>query len=251
MAKRGRRFAGMTRWAASRDPILQRYGVGALARLAGGGAAGFEAVRGVGGLAALVAALTCADPQTQCFAAGALGARAGLGAPAAAPPDAEAVAVAAHTLPPCVTRAASLLAAPAAAVACADADAGAPTPMLRHAALCKPWGSRFWREWCDAACRALLGRSEPAGRDGARLWWEEPRDSGMRCSQAVRARRCGAAPGRQAGGGGRRGGRRGGGGRRRGAPGDDAARGRAGAALGLGRAPLPATELQRRWLSHT
>jgi hypothetical protein len=69
----------MTRWAASRDPILQRYGVGALARLAGGGAACFEVVRGAGGLAALVAALTCADPQTQCFAAGALGARAGLG----------------------------------------------------------------------------------------------------------------------------------------------------------------------------
>lgn len=66
----------MARWARGRDPILQRYGVGGLARLAGGGAAGFEAVARAGGLDALVAALTCADPQTQCFAAGALGARA-------------------------------------------------------------------------------------------------------------------------------------------------------------------------------
>ena len=69
-------LAGMARWARGRDPILQRYGVGGLARVAGGGAAGFEAVQAAGGLDALVRALTCADPQTQCFAAGALGARA-------------------------------------------------------------------------------------------------------------------------------------------------------------------------------
>ena len=62
----------MARWARGRDPILQRYGVGGLARLAGGGA--FEAVQRSGGLDALVRALACADPQTQCFAAGALGA---------------------------------------------------------------------------------------------------------------------------------------------------------------------------------
>ncbi|KAK9844104.1 hypothetical protein WJX81_004589 [Elliptochloris bilobata] len=69
----GAALTGMARWAGGRDPILQRYGVGGLARLAGGGPAGFEAVQRSGGLNALVGALTCADPQTQCFAAGALG----------------------------------------------------------------------------------------------------------------------------------------------------------------------------------
>ena len=45
----------MARWARGRDPILQRYGVGGLARVAGGGAAGFEAVQAAGGLDALSA----------------------------------------------------------------------------------------------------------------------------------------------------------------------------------------------------
>ena len=63
----------MLDWANSRDPILQRYGVGGVARAAVSGAPGLAAVMDVGGLKALVTALSEDDPQAQCFAAAALG----------------------------------------------------------------------------------------------------------------------------------------------------------------------------------
>lgn len=65
--------AGMVNWARSRDPILQRYGVGGVARAAVASDAGFAAVQEAGGLEALVSALSEDDPQAQCFAAAALG----------------------------------------------------------------------------------------------------------------------------------------------------------------------------------
>ena len=63
----------MVNWASSRDPILQRYGVGGVARAAISSNAGFAAVQDAGGLKALVSALSEDDPQAQCFAAAALG----------------------------------------------------------------------------------------------------------------------------------------------------------------------------------
>lgn len=63
----------MVNWAQSRDPILQRYGVGGVARAAISSGAGLAAVTDAGGLEALVAALSEDDPQAQCFAAAALG----------------------------------------------------------------------------------------------------------------------------------------------------------------------------------
>lgn len=68
------RCAGLGRWAASNDPVLQRYGVGALARVAASGPAGFNAVADAGVLPHLIAALACGDAQVRCFAAGAIGA---------------------------------------------------------------------------------------------------------------------------------------------------------------------------------
>ena len=65
--------AGMVDWAHSRDPILQRYGVGGVARAAIASGAGLAAVMDAGGLKALVSALSEDDPQAQCFAAAALG----------------------------------------------------------------------------------------------------------------------------------------------------------------------------------
>lgn len=65
--------AGVGEWATSNDPILQRYGVGALARTAIASPAAFAAVNNTGGVEKLVAALNCNDPQAQCFAAGAIG----------------------------------------------------------------------------------------------------------------------------------------------------------------------------------
>ena len=65
--------AGMVNWAHSRDPILQRYGVGGVARAAIASGAGLAAVVDAGGLKALVSALSEDDPQAQCFAAAALG----------------------------------------------------------------------------------------------------------------------------------------------------------------------------------
>lgn len=64
---------GMVDWAHSRDPILQRYGVGGVARAAIASGAGLAAVMDAGGLKALVSALSEDDPQAQCFAAAALG----------------------------------------------------------------------------------------------------------------------------------------------------------------------------------
>ena len=63
----------MVDWANSRDPILQRYGVGGVARAAVSGGAGLAAVTEIGGLKTLVSALSEDDPQAQCFAAAALG----------------------------------------------------------------------------------------------------------------------------------------------------------------------------------
>ena len=65
--------AGMVNWAHSRDPILQRYGVGGVARAAIASGAGLAAVMDADGLKALVSALSEDDPQAQCFAAAALG----------------------------------------------------------------------------------------------------------------------------------------------------------------------------------
>ena len=65
--------SGLGRWAASNDPVLQRYAAGALARVASSGAAGFSAVRDSGALPRLVHAMACGDPQVRCFAAGAVG----------------------------------------------------------------------------------------------------------------------------------------------------------------------------------
>ena len=64
---------GVGEWATSKDPILQRYGVGALARTAISSPPAFAAVKNAGGVEKLVAALSSNDPQAQCFAAGAIG----------------------------------------------------------------------------------------------------------------------------------------------------------------------------------
>lgn len=64
---------GVGEWATSNDPILQRYGVGALARTAISSPPAFAAVKSAGGLEKIVAALNSNDPQAQCFAAGAIG----------------------------------------------------------------------------------------------------------------------------------------------------------------------------------
>jgi hypothetical protein len=64
----------MTRWMAGNDPVLQRYGVGAIARTAVSGGAGLLSVASADGLRSLAAALECSDPQAQCYAAAAVGA---------------------------------------------------------------------------------------------------------------------------------------------------------------------------------
>ncbi|EIE19498.1 hypothetical protein COCSUDRAFT_58774 [Coccomyxa subellipsoidea C-169] len=64
---------GLGEWATSNDPILQRYGVGALARTATSSPAAFATVQKTDGLDRLVSALNCTDAQAQCFAAGATG----------------------------------------------------------------------------------------------------------------------------------------------------------------------------------
>lgn len=64
---------GLGRWASSKDPILQRYGVGALSRVATSSPRAFQAVVDAGCLSALVAATSSDDAQAQCFAAGAIG----------------------------------------------------------------------------------------------------------------------------------------------------------------------------------
>ena len=65
--------AGLGRWASSKDPILQRYGVGALSRVATSSPNAFRAVVDSGCLPSLVAATVSDDAQAQCFAAGAIG----------------------------------------------------------------------------------------------------------------------------------------------------------------------------------
>ena len=64
----------MVRWSRSNDPILTRYGVGSLARIAAAGQDGALTVAKCGGLQALVEALGGTDGQTQCYAAKAVGA---------------------------------------------------------------------------------------------------------------------------------------------------------------------------------
>ncbi len=67
--------AGIAYWASnSKDPILQRWGVGALARTVAAGGAAQAAALEAGGVSALVGALNCIDPQAQCFASAAIGA---------------------------------------------------------------------------------------------------------------------------------------------------------------------------------
>ena len=63
----------MVDWANSRDPILQRYGVGGVARAALSSDEGLHTVMSMGGFKALISALSEEDPQAQCFAAGAVG----------------------------------------------------------------------------------------------------------------------------------------------------------------------------------
>lgn len=64
----------MLHWAGSRDPILQRYGVGGVARVATSGGPGLADVAALGGLKTLVQALVQDDPQAQCYASAAVGA---------------------------------------------------------------------------------------------------------------------------------------------------------------------------------
>lgn len=63
----------MLDWAISRDPLLQRYGVGGVARAALSSTEGLQTVMSMGGFKALISALSEEDPQAQCFAAGAIG----------------------------------------------------------------------------------------------------------------------------------------------------------------------------------
>lgn len=65
--------AAMRQWALSRDPILQRFGAGGIARAAVGGVESLSAIVNAGGLQALVAGLTIDDPQANCYATGAIG----------------------------------------------------------------------------------------------------------------------------------------------------------------------------------
>lgn len=72
-------LTAMRQWALSRDPILQRFGAGGIARAAVGGVESLSAIVNAGGLQALVAGLTIDDPQANCYATGAIGKLAGKG----------------------------------------------------------------------------------------------------------------------------------------------------------------------------
>ncbi|KAK9833917.1 hypothetical protein WJX74_009956 [Apatococcus lobatus] len=74
---------GMATWTCSRDPILQRYGVGGIARLASVSAENVALVQRAGALPALVKGLNIPDAQAQCFASGAVGRIAEIGGEAA------------------------------------------------------------------------------------------------------------------------------------------------------------------------
>lgn len=65
---------GLVYWARGRDPILKRYAVGSLARALTASSQAYERVKGCGGLSALTHSCSCPDGQTQCYAAGAIGA---------------------------------------------------------------------------------------------------------------------------------------------------------------------------------
>ena len=66
--------AGLTEWAQSNDPILQRFGVGVLARIVVSDVAGADLVLKVDRFRSLVSTLESSiDPQAQCFGAAAIG----------------------------------------------------------------------------------------------------------------------------------------------------------------------------------
>ena len=66
-------YAGMALWSHSRDPILQRYGIGGIARLVSAGPENVAVAHRAGVLPALVEGLNGPDAQAQCFASGAVG----------------------------------------------------------------------------------------------------------------------------------------------------------------------------------
>lgn len=69
--------AGVVHWAEnSKDPILLRWGAGALARSVAAGDDSQRAVAAAGGIPALLSAMNCSDPQAQCFGSAAVGKRA-------------------------------------------------------------------------------------------------------------------------------------------------------------------------------
>lgn len=103
----GRGVRACALWARSHDPVLRRYGIGALARFASTGPnelqivastpaavpAGPQEGQAPSALSCLVQGLTCDDPQAQCYAAGAIGRIAGMGESASRVLPADAVAL--------------------------------------------------------------------------------------------------------------------------------------------------------------
>ena len=65
--------AGMALWTHSRDPILQRYGIGGIARLVSAGPENVAIAQKADALPALVKGLSSSDAQAQCYASGAIG----------------------------------------------------------------------------------------------------------------------------------------------------------------------------------
>ncbi|RMZ57532.1 hypothetical protein APUTEX25_001732, partial [Auxenochlorella protothecoides] len=63
---------GLMRWVLSQDPLLQRAGAGAVARIVCSGPSQATSVADLGGFAAVVASLACSDPQARCYAAAAV-----------------------------------------------------------------------------------------------------------------------------------------------------------------------------------
>lgn len=75
LARNPQAMKGIVHWAGnSKDPVLLRWGVGALGRSIVAGGESQSTVVAAGGLAALLSALNCSDPQAQCFASAAVGA---------------------------------------------------------------------------------------------------------------------------------------------------------------------------------
>ncbi|KAL6778560.1 hypothetical protein ACKKBF_B15275 [Auxenochlorella protothecoides x Auxenochlorella symbiontica] len=74
---------GLMRWVLSQDPLLQRAGAGAVARIVCSGPSQATSVADLGGFAAVVASLACSDPQARCYAAAAVRKVAQFGGPLA------------------------------------------------------------------------------------------------------------------------------------------------------------------------